>query len=186
MAKDTLTLKLQLEADFQTIQTLRRTLAEAPTQQQLLSRLTDCTQQFLQTHSLGDLALTATLKVSRPRETTAPPTCPPPLIRDGIVTLWDYELDRKILEVVVDGPDWSAWLAQPHSTSFRYHHPTGAFTAIRENRQGRQVWYAHRRLNTQLKRFYLGISQHLTAHKLALTADKITDWIALLQHDDLR
>ena len=186
MAKDTLTLKLHLEADFSTIQTMRRLLAQPHPQQQLVSQLASYTQQFLQTHQVGEFVLTPTLKVSRVREPTPQPSYPPPIMREGVVTVWDYELDRKIEEIVVDGPDWAAWLAQPICTSFRYQHPTGAFTAIREHRQGRPVWYAHRRLNGHLKRFYLGLSKNLTAHKLALTADKISHLIAQLDLGDPR
>ena len=39
------------------------------------------------------------------------------------------------------------------------------------------MWYAHRRLGGKLKRFYLGVPQHLSGDKLADVAQKMSRWV---------
>lgn len=175
MAKDTLTLKLTLTADFQTIQTVRRILNDAPEKEALVLRLQDVAENFLHNRKTGNFTLSSTLSVSRVSETKKT-TCPPPILKDGVVTIWDYEIDRKIQDIAVDGPEWTDFLGREVEISFRYQHPTGSFTAVRENRRGRPVWYAHRRLDGKLKRFYLGVPHNLTGAKLADVAQKMSRW----------
>ncbi len=175
MAKDTLTLKLNLSADFETIQTVRRLCQGEPEKSMLTLGLQEIAENFLNERGIGDFALSSQLIVSLVSETKQA-TYPPPVLKKGVVTIWDYELDRKIQDVRVDGPDWFDFLACPVETSFRYEHPTGFFTAIKEQRRGRPVWYAHRRLKGKLKRFYLGVPHTLTAHKLADVAQKMSRW----------
>ena len=175
MAKDTITLKTTIIADFQTIQSIRRLLNNEREKNILASHWQEVAQTFLDTRNIGRFTLSSALSVSRVRETKKA-TVPPPILKDGVVTLWDYELDRKIEEIEVDGPAWADFLGCEVKTSFRYEHPTGFFTAVKENRRGQPVWYAHRRLAGQLKRFYLGVPQNLSGAKLAEVAQKMSRW----------
>ena len=175
MAKDTLTLKLNLTADFQTIQAVRRLFNDASEKTVLSLRLQQIAENFLSSRKIGDFALSSELSVSRVSETKKT-TYPPPILKNNRVTIWDYELDRKIQDIEVDGPDWVDFLNRDFECSFRYDHPTGFFTAVKEFRRGRPVWYAHRRLRGKLKRFYLGVPHNLTGHKLADVAQKMSRW----------
>lgn len=176
MANETLTLKLRLTADFQTIQAIRRLLNERHPHTGLVSQLQAVVENFLRRRTPGEFALSAALRVS-PVSETRRVTCPPPLLTDGHLIIWDHELGRQIEAIAVDGPHWPDFLSRHHETSFRYQHPTGFFTAIRENRRGRQVWYAHRRRGGQLKRFYLGTAHTLSSAKLADVAQKMSRWV---------
>lgn len=173
MAKDTLTIKLNIEADFQTIQTIRQCLGLAHNQVELGQLLVKQTETILLTQGLESFKLIPVVKVSRYSETKKGSNDPPPVVRDNILTIWDYELDRQIESLTVDGPDWFDWLQEEYSTSFRYETQSLSFTAIRENRQGRQVWYAHRRLKGKLHRVYLGKPENVTAQKLTKAAQKL-------------
>ena len=175
MAKDTIKFTLMINADFQTIQAMRRLLQNQADHNRLVLDLQDTAHKFLTSAELGDFALAATLSVSRVSETKRA-AYPPPLLKDSLVTIWDYDLDRKIQDIAVDGPDWADFLSRPVEISFRYQHPTGFFTAIRENRASGQVWYAHRRFGGKLKRFYLGVPHQLTGDKLADVAQKMSRW----------
>jgi len=176
MANDTITLTLSLAADFQTIQTVRRLLHETRQHTALRSQLQAVAETFLRRHTPDDFTLSTVLRVSRISETKRTPF-PPPLLTDGHLIIRDHYLDRQIETIEVDGPHWADFLSRPHELSFRYQHPTGSFTAIRENRRGRLVWYAHRRLGGRLKRFYLGTPHTLSGDKLADVAQKMSRWV---------
>lgn len=176
MANDTMTLKLTLHADFQTIQTIRRTLNDEVAQQTLTARLQRTVAAFLETRQVGAVDISAALTVSRVRETKKG-TLPTPVLQNGVVTIWDADRQRVIDTIAVDGKYWTDFLCDEVEGSFRYDHPRGHFTAIREQRRGRQVWYAHRRYRGRLKRLYLGVPQTLTGKKLAAAAQKMSRWV---------
>ncbi len=173
MAKDTLTIKLNIEANFNTIQAIRQFLGLAHSRTALGQLLVKQIETILLAQALGPFKVTPVVKVSRYRETKKETRYPPPLVRDNILTVWDYELDQEIETLIVDGPYWLDWLQGKYSSSFRYETQALSFTAIRENRQGRQIWYAHRRLKGKLHRVYLGKSENVTAQKLVQTAQKL-------------
>jgi hypothetical protein len=172
MARDTITIKLTLEADFDTIQSLRRSLAFGPTRENWEQLLTQQATTFLSAYHLNPLALTATTIVSRCSEIKKNPTSPP-LVKEDQLILWDHELNQLIETLKVGDPYWLDWLEQALTKSFRYESATGIFTAIKENRRGRSIWYAHRRVKGKLKRVYLGKSENLTRSKLVETARKL-------------
>jgi len=87
MAKDTLTLKLSLTADSQTIQTARRLFNDAPEKTILTLRLQEVAEHFLSIRKIGDFALSSVLTVS-PVSETKQATYPPPRLKNGIVTIW--------------------------------------------------------------------------------------------------
>lgn len=172
MARDIITIKLTLEADFGTIQSLRQSLASGPAREGLEQLLAQQTTTFLSAYHLTPLALTATTIVSRYSEIKRGPT-PPALVKEDQLILWDHELNQLIETLRVGEPYWLDWLEQALTKSFRYESVTGTFTAIKENRRGRSIWYAHRRVRGKLKRVYLGKSENLTVSKLVETARKL-------------
>lgn len=173
MATDTLTVKFRLQADFQTIQALRLALGVSEQEQALARRLAEVVEKALTAYDVGSFKLVPTLKVSRCSEIKKGSRLPPPLVKDNLLILWDYDLDRQIGTIPVDGRDWLTWLEAPTTQSFRYEAEIGTFTAIREKRQDRQIWYAHRRVEGALKRAYLGKSTKVTASKLAEIARRL-------------
>jgi hypothetical protein len=173
MATDTITVKLKLEADFKTIQAIRQTLSTSQAKVSLGQVLAEQAKTVLAGYDLGQFELIPSIKVSRYSETKKGSRVPPPVVSNDILTLWDYELNREIETLEVEGPDWFDWLEKADTQSFRYESQAGVFTAIKENRQGRLVWYAHRRIGGKLKRRYLGKSENLTTQKLSETARKL-------------
>jgi hypothetical protein len=175
MVTDTITVKLKLEADFKTIQALRQTLSTSQAKVSLGQVLAEQAKTILIGYDLGEFELTPSIKVSRYSETKKGSRLPPPVVNDDILTLWDYELNQEIETLKVEGPDWFDWLEKTGTRSFRYESQAGVFTAIKETRQGRWTWYAHRRTGGKLKRRYLGKSENLTANKLSETARKLDE-----------
>ena len=182
MARDTITIKFNIEANFETIQTIRQVLNHPQKQQSLTILLTAETRAALQAFGVDLFKLTPTVKVSRYRETKKGPRLPPPVLKDGRLTVWDYDFDQEIETIEVDRPDWCVWLEETSTQSFRYEVGVGSFTAIKENRRGRAVWYAHKRIRGQLKRFYLGKADSLSVKKLAETARKMARLVAGQSH----
>ena len=173
MAKDTLTVQFRLQAAFSTIQALRRTLAQETVQRQLVSRLSETLTSFLARQIEADFDLSVALKVSAVGQTRSGPRSPLPKVEQGQLTWYDPYADRTNTVGAVGSAEWLQWLEGAGSRSFRYKSDHGAFTAVKEKRHGRTVWYAHRRQAGQLKRVYLGRSENLTATKLIEVACKL-------------
>src|SRR5689334_7827428 len=71
-------------------------------------------------------------------------------------------------QIVLDSPDWYAWLA--HNRSFAFTGANGSFTAQKERRQrGTAYWYAYRKQHGRLLRAYLGKDSDLTTLHLEAT-----------------
>jgi hypothetical protein len=134
MARDTITARFQLQANFETIQAIRRTLADETAQAGWISLLSETVTRRLARQVEGDFELTVALKVPSVRRTRRGARLPTPKVEHGILS---------------------------------------SFTAVKEDRRGRSVWYAHRRRAGQLKRLYLGKSENLTAAKLVEAARKL-------------
>ena len=88
-----------------------------------------------------------------------------PSKRSGVVsdTILVFQGEAQAITIPVGSPAWYAWLEQVHSFSFR--NDEGTFTAHKarsSNRRGGWYWYAYRRQQGQLFRFYLGASSRLT------------------------
>lgn len=173
MAKDTLTVQFQLQAAFGTIQALRRALADEARQHQLISLLSETVSPFLARQSGADFDLTVALKVSAVSQTRLGPRLPLPKVEQGQLTWYDPYADRTNTVGAVGSVEWRQWLDGAGTRSFRYESDQGAFTAVKEKRRGRSVWYAHRRQGGHLKRVYLGQSANLTGAKLTEAARKL-------------
>ena len=101
---------------------------------------------------------------------------PPPQVVHNLLTVWDYERDQLLDQFPIDHVQhwayWQTFLVQ--EKSFRYRCEVGSFTAVKEIRKGskkkprpeREVWYAHKRINTKLHRKYLGYADSLTTATL--------------------
>jgi predicted ATPase len=95
-----------------------------------------------------------------------------PIIRDGILT--DLRGGSSV-QIVVDSPDWYAWLQT--ASSFTFRGEEGFFTAHKEqagHRRGRAYWRAYRTRQGKLHRTYLGQSEELTLEQLQSVAAVLT------------
>jgi|GEM_PF-2939697 len=173
MAKDTLTVQFRFQAAFETIQALRRALADAAVQRHLISLLRETAIPFLASQTEGDFDLRVALKVSAAGQTHQGPRSPLPKVEHGRLTWYDPYADRTNTVGAVGSVEWRQWLDGVGTRSFRYASDQGAFTAVKEKRRGRSVWYAHRRQGGHLKRVYLGQSANLTGAKLTEAARKL-------------
>jgi len=173
MAKATLTVRFQLEAPFETLQTICRNLADETTQAALVSRLRETALPSLSRQNPGEFQLRVVLDVPPPHQTRSGPRLELPKIENGQLSWYDEYAGITNRVGPVGLANYMTWLETEENRSFRYVSDLGSFTAIKENRRGRRVWYAHRRQNGQLRRVYLGRSENLTAGKLAETARKL-------------
>lgn len=88
------------------------------------------------------------------------------------------DLPAQAAAIRLDTPAWAQWLAAPTTRSFAY--PlfdqaagwiTGFMTVRKERRQrGSSYWMAYRRGDGRLRKIYLGRSQQVTSHRLAVVA----------------
>jgi hypothetical protein len=173
MARDTITAQFQLQARFETIQAIRRTLADEAAQAGWISLLSETGVAYLASKVEGDFELTVALKVPPVRRTRRGARPPLPKVEHGILSWYDEYAQITNIVGQVGSTAWTDWLENQWTRSFRYESDQGAFTAIKEDRRGRSVWYAHRRRAGQLKRLYLGKSENLTAAKLVEAARKL-------------
>lgn len=170
MPKETLRLQFQFQAPFETIQALRRALAAPTVEAEFCSRLSETATAYLVKQLCLPLELQSSLKVAPPQPPRSRSHLPTPKVVKGVLSWFDPEANRTNVVGQVGSQDWFDWLEQPWISSFRYEAEPGAFTAIKEKRRGRLVWYAHRRCQGHLNRLYLGKSERLTAAKLLETA----------------
>ena len=175
MARDTLTARIQLQAHTDTIRALRLALADQTTQTQLVSHLSETVNAYLAGLTSDNFELELALKVSAVPTSHRGPRLPTPKVEQHLLSWYDPYAEVTNVVGQVGSADWWAWLQQETANSFRYEAGTGSFTAIKEMRRGRPVWYAHRRRAGQLKRIYLGKSENLTVTKLIQTASKFNE-----------
>lgn len=173
MAKDMLTVQFRLEADFETIQALRRALGDERAQRGLVSRLRETVTTSLASQTQGDFEIKVALKVSQVRQSRPGPRSPTPKVEHGLLSWYDEYEQLTNTVGAVGSADYLAWLQTEGARSFRYESDLGTFTAIKEQRGSRSVWYAHRRRGGHLNRVYLGQAENLTATKLAETARQL-------------
>src|SRR5437588_327912 len=95
-------------------------------------------------------------------------TSTPPLIQGNTLT---YQQSGQPAQLMVDTPDWYAWLST--ASTFTFHSEHGTFTARKElagSRRGGEYWKAYRRRQGKLYRAYLGKSEELTLEQLQSVA----------------
>jgi predicted ATPase/DNA-binding CsgD family transcriptional regulator len=92
----------------------------------------------------------------------------PPLIQGNVLS---YQQSDQPAYLLVDTPDWYAWLCS--ASTFRFQCEYGTFTARKEHagsRRGGQYWKAYRKRRGKLYRAYLGKSEELTLERLTTAA----------------
>src|SRR2546422_617931 len=95
-------------------------------------------------------------------------TSTPPLIQGNTLI---YQQSGQPAHLLVDTPDWYAWLST--ASTFTFHSEHGTFTARKEragSRRGGEYWKAYRRRQGKLYRAYLGKSEELTLEQLQSVA----------------
>src|SRR5947207_9282165 len=95
-------------------------------------------------------------------------TSTPPLIQGNRLI---YHQSGQPAQLMVDTPDWYAWLRT--ASIFTFHSEHGTFTARKEragSRRGGEYWKAYRRRQGKLYRAYLGKSEELTLEQLQSVA----------------
>ena len=172
MARDTLTVKFSLTADFQTIQAVRTALAETDRQARLSSRLSDTLVDDLAGLLPTNLTVQATLRVSRPRSQPVRTGLPLPCCQAGLLTWYDPDAQRTNLVGPLGSPDFLAALHSQAITSFRYESATGATCTVYRRPDGK--WYAAKRLNGHLTRRYLGRPENISVAKLEQVVREFT------------
>src|SRR5438067_12182550 len=76
--------------------------------------------------------------------------------------------------IPVGSEAWQRWLDDARTTSFRFVHDVGTFTARKEQRQGGgSYWYAYRTQGGRLRKGYLGRAEELTLPRLAEVAARL-------------
>lgn len=88
-----------------------------------------------------------------------------PCINNGVLTYRDRVAAQE-RTIAVGSSLWYEWLAAESSTTFRFHHPSGNFTARRERKHDGWYWYAYRKRGGVLQKVYLGKSADLTLDRL--------------------
>jgi hypothetical protein len=170
MARDTITARLELAGEYETIQAIRQALVDQTAQAELVSLISETATTYLADKTGGVFEMRVALKISPVCQTRRGPRLPVPKVENGLLSWYDPYADITNTVGEIGSADWLDWLEKEGAKSFRYESDLGSFTAIKENRRGRPVWYAHRRRAGQLKRVYLGQAENLTAAKLAETA----------------
>ncbi len=170
MSTDTFTAKFSLTSDFQTIQWLRRTLADQLHQTQLCSLLSDTLSTYLANLAQSELTVQTSLRISKERSQRSGSRLPTPLCQSGQLTWYDPEADRTNFVAHIGTTDFVDALRSQAFNSFRYF--ANPQTSISIFRRSDGKWYAAKRINGKLKRRYLVLPENITLAKLnQITAD---------------
>ncbi len=78
-----------------------------------------------------------------------------------ITNIFSYQLGAQCFTVRVGSQQSEEWLADEHTTTFRFVDTVGSFTARRELKRGGWYWYAHRKREGRLHKAYLGKAEEL-------------------------
>jgi hypothetical protein len=94
-----------------------------------------------------------------------------PRVDNGVLV---YQVGMQ-METVQDGSEaWQCWLDNMRTTTFRFVHRLGTFTARKEQRQrGGSYWYAYRKQGGRLRKGYLGRAEELTLPRLEEVATRL-------------
>jgi hypothetical protein len=91
-----------------------------------------------------------------------------PQVENGVLVYW---VGTRTETVQVGSDAWQHWLDNTRTTTFRFMHRLGTFTARKEQRQwGGSYWYAYRKQGGRLRKGYLGRAEELTLQRLAKVA----------------
>ena len=94
-----------------------------------------------------------------------------PRVDNGVLV---YPVGTQVAAVQVGSAAWQRWLASTSTTTFRFVHRLGTFTARKEQRQwGGSYWYAYRKQGGRLRKGYLGRAEELTLQRLDAVATRL-------------
>lgn len=166
--RDTVTTTIRIEADFETLQRLRRALADERRRADLTALAGDTVAAYLRSLGAAGFRLEADLTVPRERRPRPGPRSPLPKVEAGRLHWYATASGQYAPLCPLDSAAWFAWLAADHSRSFRYEAEGGVSFTARRRANGQ--WYAAKRIKGKLHRRYLGVSRRVTAEKLAAAA----------------
>jgi len=157
--KDTITIKIKIDAEFDTIQAIRENLNKNEFEKNLLMTAKKVLNQIDKNYTA-----TLTAKISNPH-VTKESSLPTPQVEDGLLSWIDPNNHKKSTIGAVGSKDFVKFLNDADIRSFSYLSSQNCtFTAIKDKRG---YFYAHKLLNNNLKRKYLGKpSQRWTIKKL--------------------
>src|SRR5919202_1179290 len=95
-----------------------------------------------------------------------------PAVTAGLLTIHS---GAELRTIVVGGDGWWRWLADEHTTTFRFSDSAGSFTARCELVKGSRYWYAYRKHAGRLRKAYLGKTSELTHDRLSNVAALLAD-----------
>src|SRR5919202_3240542 len=95
-----------------------------------------------------------------------------PAVTAGLLTV---HAGAALRTIVVGSDAWWRWLADEHTTTFRFSDGAGSFTARRELVKGSSYWYAYRKHAGRLRKAYLGKTPELTHERLSAVAVLLAD-----------
>ena len=105
-----------------------------------------------------------------------------PVITAGLLTV---HAGAELRTIVVGSDAWWRWLADEHTTTFRFSDAAGSFTARCELVKGSRYWYAYRKHAGRLRKAYLGKTSELTHDRLAAVAVLLADDRTAAQGDQV-
>ena len=164
MATDTITAIFKLTADFQTIQIIRRMLADEAQQTTLVSLLSDTLSVYLSQLIETDLTFQANLKVSKERLHPTGPRPPIPICKEGLLSWYDPDAERTNIVGRVGSSAFIEALLGHSFQSFRFISDRQISMTVYRRKDGK--WYAAKRVARQLNRRYLGQPQNMTLDRL--------------------
>ena len=168
--KDTITAKISVEADYPTLQAMRKALGDEMIVRQFQDFMQRAVTKGLKHVIEEPVTLEVDLDTPSYHTVRKGKRDPIPKVEKGILSWYDPYADLTNEVGKVGSKEWYEWLADRHNKSFRYISKDEAtFTAIK-NKQG--LWRAHKRLgpDNKLRRKYLGKPANLTKKKLDAVA----------------
>jgi len=152
--RDTITIKVEIEAPYSTLQEIRQALADTQTIDLLRRQAQSLVKTRLTTMTNQSFELNTSLVVPQKHQARKGQRNPIPQVKDGGLTWYDPYEPRLNKVGKVGSQAWEEWMIEPTYKSFSFVSKRGTtFTAIK-NKRG--YWEAHKRLGGILKRKYLG------------------------------
>ena len=106
MARDTITVQFRLQAQFETIQAIRRALADETAQTDLISLMSETATGYLTRQIKGDFRMSVALKVSPVSQTRRGSGAVLPKVEHGVLSWYDeYEKTESSTKILLRSID---------------------------------------------------------------------------------
>lgn len=169
MMKDKIKLNLEIEADYQTLQDIRKYLADIGNKDTFILQIDRLTNLNLGKMTKGKFTTNLTFSIPKPHSGKKGKRIPIPRIRNGVLS--EYDTESESFKVIGDLGSYEALSFLDWQKSFNYKSVHGlSFTGTKQN----GVWYARKRLDGNDRRLYLGDHTDFTEKKLGDMAFKIS------------